>query len=187
MLSVFLIALGLSMDAFAVSVSSGVSIRGLQAFHAVRASLFFGIFQFIMPIAGWFMGKTFSSLIRAFDHWIAFGLLAFTGGKMIWEALKRDAGPSEGCSDIRSLRVLLTLAVATSIDALAAGFSFSVMNRGVFGPSALIGGVTFAVCLTGFEFGRRVGFVFRRGARILGGLILIGIGIKILAEHLAAL
>lgn len=208
------------MDAFAVSVCSGISIRGLRVFHAVRASLFFGLFQFIMPVAGWFLGKTFSFYIRAFDHWIAFALLALVGGKMIWEAGQQAAGrqaaerqgtgapaqaagpdagpenaeartadtesPSEGCADIRSLKVLLTLAAATSIDALAAGFSFSIMNHGVWGPSAVIGGVTFGVCLTGFEFGRRIGVVFERGAQALGGIILIGIGIKILADHLTA-
>jgi putative Mn2+ efflux pump MntP len=201
MLSTVLIGLSLSMDAFAVSVCSGISIRELRAFHAVRASLFFGLFQFIMPVAGWFLGKTFISYIQAFDHWIAFGLLALIGGKMVWEAGQQAAGrkgtadtgpdtekpvPSEGGADIRSMRILLTLAVATSIDALAVGFSFSILNRGIWGPATIIGGVTFAVCLTGVEFGRRVGLVFKQGAQMLGGFILIGIGIKILIEHLGA-
>jgi putative Mn2+ efflux pump MntP len=198
------------MDAFAVSVCSGISIRGLGIFHAVRASLFFGVFQFIMPVAGWFLGKTFSSYIQAVDHWIAFGLLAVIGGKMIWEAGKEAVRASrksraaasgapepasrEPCgartadtgADIRSLKVLLTLAVATSIDALAVGLSFSLLNHGIWGPAALIGGITFAVCLTGFEFGRRIGLMFERGAQMLGGILLIGIGIRILLEHLGA-
>jgi putative Mn2+ efflux pump MntP len=184
------------MDAFAVSVSSGVSIRGLRVFHAVRASLLFGVFQFIMPVAGWFLGRAFNSYIQAFDHWIAFALLAFIGGKMILEARRTAASepdmdaekrtPPKGCADIRSFRMLLTLAAATSVDALAAGLSFSILNQGVWGPAALIGGVTFAVCLTGFGFGRRIGLVFERGAQTLGGLILVGIGVKILVEHLIA-
>jgi putative Mn2+ efflux pump MntP len=203
MLAIVLIGLSLSMDAFAVSVSSGVSIRKLRVFHAVRASLLFGFFQFIMPVTGWFLGKTFSSYIQAFDHWIAFVLLAFIGGKMIreaWQNAGQTAGSgaaepaentetesrarSEVYADIRSFRILLTLAVATSIDALAAGFSFSILNQGIWGPAALIGGITFVVSLTGFEFGRRIGLAFERGAQTLGGLILIGIGIKILIEHL---
>lgn len=180
------------MDAFAVSVSSGISVRGLRAFHAVRASLLFGIFQFAMPAAGWFLGRTFSSSIQSFDHWIAFALLALIGGRMLREAglLRRQPGLRPGRetgtgADVRSLKILLTLALATSIDALAVGISFSILNRGIWGPAALIGGITFAVCLTGFEFGRRIGLLFERGARVLGGLILIGIGIKILIEHLS--
>jgi putative Mn2+ efflux pump MntP len=159
-----------------------------------------------MPVAGWFLGKTFTAYIQAVDHWIAFGLLAFIGGKMIREAGQETArearkpraaasGASEPASrepcrkwvaDIRSLRVLLTLAAATSIDALAVGLSFSLLNQGIWAPAAVIGGVTFAVCLTGFEFGRRIGLALERGAQMLGGLILIGIGIRILLEHLGA-
>ncbi|MDR0761078.1 MAG: manganese efflux pump MntP family protein [Treponema sp.] len=193
MLSIVLIGLSLSMDAFAVSVSSGISIRGLRVFHAVRASLLFGIFQFAMPAAGWFLGKTFSSYIQTFDHWIAFALLALIGGKMLWEAGQKagQKNPKDGerkadtGADIRSLKILLTLALATSIDALAVGISFSILNHGIWGPAMLIGGITFAVCLTGFEFGRRIGPLFERSAQMLGGFILIGIGIKILVEHLS--
>jgi putative Mn2+ efflux pump MntP len=193
MLAIVLIGLSLAMDAFAVSVSSGISIQGLRVFHAVRASLLFGIFQFAMPIAGWFLGKTFSSYIQTFDHWIAFALLALIGGKMLWEAgqqagqktHKDEARKADTSADIRSLKVLLTLAIATSIDALAVGISFSILSRSIWGPAMLIGGITFAVCLTGFEFGRRIGLLFERGAQMLGGFILIGIGIKILIEHLS--
>jgi putative Mn2+ efflux pump MntP len=195
MLSIVLIALSLSLDAFAVSVCSGISIRGLKVFHAVRAALFFGVFQFIMPVIGWFVGQTFISYIQAFDHWIAFALLAFIGGKMILEALREalQAGKdkadavvnAKNYGDIRSIRTLLPLAVATSIDALAVGLSFVVMDQGIWRPAAFIGSITFAVCLMGFEFGRRIGLVLERGAQILGGAILTGIGIKILVEHLA--
>jgi putative Mn2+ efflux pump MntP len=197
MLSIVLIALSLSLDAFAVSVCSGISIRGLKVFHAVRAALFFGVFQFIMPVIGWFVGQTFISYIQAFDHWIAFALLAFIGGKMILEALRETLRAGKGTADagagvsaktygdIRGLGTLLPLAVATSIDALAVGLSFVVMDQGIWRPAAFIGGITFAVCLMGFEFGRRIGLVLERGAQILGGAILTGMGIKILVEHLA--
>jgi putative Mn2+ efflux pump MntP len=173
------------MDAFAVSVSSGISIRDLKWFHVLRASLFFGLFQFLMPIGGWFLGKTFISLISAYDHWIVFGILTFIGGKMIKEALspKKGASPQASAGDIRNLGILLTLTIATSIDALAVGLSFSILSQQIWGPAALIGGITFLVCLIGFEFGRRIGLIFEKGAQIAGGLILIGIGLKILLEH----
>ncbi|MDR1239905.1 MAG: manganese efflux pump MntP family protein [Treponema sp.] len=217
MLPVILIGLSLSMDAFAVSVSSGICIPGLRPFHAIRASLSFGIFQFIMPLAGWYLGSAFAAYINAVDHWIAFGLLALIGGKELWEALTEkaaagpcgpDEAPGEGGSaarepgapepgarehetrgpkksaDIRNTLTLLNLSVATSIDALAVGISLSIMGHNIWLSAAVIGGVTFLVCLSGFEFGRRLGGLFRKGARIAGGLILIGIGVKILAEHL---
>ena len=209
------------MDAFAVSVSSGIGIPGLRPFYAVRASLSFGLFQFVMPLAGWYLGSAFAAYISAVDHWIAFGLLALIGGKELWEALSEKAGtepcetagsegpgsPGKGSgepeaaektgtpgqaagrqkksrTDIRDLLTLLNLSAATSIDALAVGISLSIMGHGIWFSSALIGGITFLVCLSGFEFGRRLGVLFKKGARIAGGLILTGIGVKILAEHL---
>ena len=181
MFSVALIGLSLSMDAFAVSVGSGVSIKDLKPFHAARASLSFGLFQFAMPVAGWYLGTAFAAYIQAFDHWAAFGLLTFIGGKMIWESLRG----SDSAGDIRSLSCLLTLSVATSIDALAVGFSFSILSQGIWIPAAAIGGITFMTCLIGFEFGRRIGAFLEKSAGIAGGLILIGIGVKILIEHLA--
>jgi putative Mn2+ efflux pump MntP len=194
MLSVILIGVSLSLDAFAVSVSSGISIRGLKFFYMLRASFFFGFFQFLMPVIGWFLGKSLISYISAYDHWIAFGLLAFIGGKMLKEALgskkaeprrtaKGERDPAEA-GDIRNLGTLLTLTVATSIDALAVGLSFSILGRGIWGPAALFGLITAPVCLTGFEFGRRIGDLFEKGAQIVGGFILIGIGARILLEHL---
>ncbi|MDR1804463.1 MAG: manganese efflux pump MntP family protein, partial [Treponema sp.] len=110
-LSIVLIGLSLSIDALAVSVGAGISIKDLKRFHAVRASFFFGLFQFLMPVAGWYLGSAFAVYIQAFEHWVAFGLLAFVGGKMIWENLRG----SESSGDIRSLPSLLLLAVATSI------------------------------------------------------------------------
>jgi putative Mn2+ efflux pump MntP len=192
MISLLFIALSLSLDAFAVSVSSGISIHRLRPFHAVRASFCFGLFQFLMPLAGWYLGSAFASYSEAFDHWIAFALLAFIGGKMLAEALRHkkaqtvaaDTASSNPVSDVRSLKTLLALSVATSIDALAAGISLSIMGHGVWGSAAIIGGVTFLVCLCGFEFGRRIGLALEKWAQVAGGLMLIGIGLKIVAEHL---
>ena len=180
-LSAALMGLSLSMDSFAVSVGAGISIRDLKVFHIVRACFFFGLFQFIMPVAGWYLGSVFVAHIQSFDHWIAFGLLVFVGGKMIWETFR----PSESPGDIRGLSCLLTLSLATSIDALAVGLSFSILGQGIWFSAALIGGITFAVCLIGFEFGRRLGVLFEKWAGIIGGIILIGIGLKILIGHLA--
>ena len=181
MLSIVLIGLSLSMDSLAVSVGAGISIRDLKVFYILRACFFFGLFQFAMPVAGWYLGSVFAVYIQSFDHWIAFGLLVFVGGKMIWETFR----PSGSADDIRGLFCLLTLSLATSMDALAVGLSFSILGRGIWLSAALIGGITFVVCLIGFEFGRRIGTLFEKWAGIIGGIILIGIGIKILIEHLA--
>jgi putative Mn2+ efflux pump MntP len=176
------------MDAFAVSLSSGISIRDLRFFYAVRASFFFGFFQFAMPVAGWYLGMAFASYIEAFDHWVAFGLLSLIGGKMLFETLRERKNEETGASgrDIRSLPCLFLLSVATSIDALAVGLSFSLLGQDIWVPAILISAITFAVCLAGFEFGRRIGAFLEKRTGILGGLILIGIGIKILLEHLLA-
>jgi putative Mn2+ efflux pump MntP len=190
--SVVLIGFSLAMDAFAVSVSSGISIKDLKIFHALRASFFFAFFQFAMPVAGWYLGMAFAAYIQAFDHWVAFGLLSLIGGKMLFEAAKekekKETGGSDpaGGRDIRFLPCLFLLSVATSIDALAVGLSFSLLGQDIWIPAILISLITFSVCLTGFEFGRRIGGLLEKRAEILGGLILIGIGIKILVEHFLA-
>jgi putative Mn2+ efflux pump MntP len=184
MISLVFIALSLSLDALAVSISSAVCVRDLKFFHALRASFFFGLFQFVMPLAGWYFGSAFSAYIEAFDHWIAFGLLAFIGGKMIFEAFSAKTRRGEKPADIRSPGTLLSLAVATSIDALAVGLSFNMINKGIWINAAVIGAVTFLVCLAGFEFGRRIGALPEKWANVAGGLVLIGIGVKTLLEHL---
>lgn len=181
-LSVILIALSLSIDAFAISVGAGISIKNLKTFHAIRASIFFGFFQFLMPVAGWYLGSAFAIYIQALDHWVAFGLLVFIGGKMIWESFRG----TEATGDIRRISSLCLLAVATSIDALAVGFSFSILGQGIWLPAVIIGGITFIVCVAGFGIGRRVGVILEKWAGLAGGLILIGIGVKILFEHLLA-
>jgi putative Mn2+ efflux pump MntP len=185
MISIVLIGLSLSMDAFAVSISSGISDRGLKTVHILRGSFFFGAFQFIMPVIGWLLGNAFVSYINAFDHWVAFILLAFIGGKMLVGVLPRkNRGKTGGKSvDIQNLGSLLLLAVATSIDALAVGLSFSMVNQAIYAPALIIGCITFVVCFLGFQFGKKIGVVFETGSQFVGGLILIGIGVKILLEH----
>jgi putative Mn2+ efflux pump MntP len=185
MISILLIGLSLSLDAFAVSISSGISDRGLKLFHILRASLFFGAFQFIMPIIGWSLGNAFVSYIEAFDHWIASVLLAFIGGRMIVGAMPRKnrEGMAKKGVDLQSLGNLFVLAVATSIDALAVGLSFSMVNRDIYFPALIIGCVTAGVCFFGFQFGKKIGVIFETGSQVAGGIILIGIGAKILLEH----
>ncbi len=193
MLTYFLVALGLSMDAFAVSVSSGICIPHMQTRYALRAAFAFGLFQFLMPIFGWLAGGAFRAYIEGFDHWIAFALLALVGGKMLIES--REIADEASCDDAASggdrkkrsildLGGLLILAVATSIDALAVGLSYSMLGAPILGPAAIIGLVTFALCLAGCEFGRRIGTRFERWAEAAGGIVLVAIGLKILVEHL---
>jgi len=189
LISTLLVALALSMDAFAVSIASGVCVSALSLKHALRASLSFGAFQFAMPIAGWFLGGTFRAYIQGFDHWIAFGLLALVGGKMIAESFERKDPAScseeeKARADIRDPKTLLILSVATSIDALAIGLSYSVVGSPILGPAALIGIVTFALSLAGTEFGKRIGARFERWASLAGGLVLVGLGVKIAVEHI---
>lgn len=193
MFSIVLIALSLSMDAFAISLSAGIGIKGLRRFYMVRAAFLFGLFQFIMPVLGWYLGKTVRVYIETYDHWIAFGLLAFIGGKMLKEGfapprkIREGDNPPGGtgpAGDIRRIGPLLTLALATSIDALAVGISFNILGHGIWSSAALIGGITFLVCLIGFGFGRRIGRFLGKWAERAGGFVLITIGFKILLEHL---
>jgi putative Mn2+ efflux pump MntP len=186
MISIILIGVSLAFDAFAVSISAGISDRNLKAFYVIRGSLFFGVFQFIMPVTGWFLGKAFVSYIEAFDHWIAFALLVFIGGRMLAGALprKNKERPTEKSIDIQHIGNLTILAFATSIDALAVGLSFSMVNQAIWIPATIIGCITFVLCFFGFEFGKKIGLAFETYSQIIGGLILIGIGIKILLEHI---
>ncbi|MBP1628485.1 MAG: rane protein yebN [Holophagaceae bacterium] len=188
MLTYLVIAFGLSMDAFVVSVSSGICIPDMKARYALRSALAFGLFQAFMPLIGWGLGGAFRGYIEGFDHWVAFGLLALVGGKMIYESfkIKDPTCDIEVYKGVMSLRNLLVLAVATSLDALAVGLSYSVLHKPILFPALLIGVVTFLVSLVGCEFGKRIGAKFERWAEIAGGLILLGIGGKILLEHLLA-
>ena len=182
-ISIFLIALGLALDCFAIAISGSISMRTLSFLQVFRASLVFGLFQAVMPVLGWLAGRTVVDLIADYDHWVAFTLLALVGGRMIWESFRPRDSSRQG-TDITRGFLLLTLAVATSIDALAVGLSFAFIEISIMVASLTIGVVTFAVTVTGFLIGRKAGHLIGKRAETMGGLILIGIGIKILLEHL---
>lgn len=183
--SILFIALGLSMDAFAVSISSGARTRHRLLQNALLIALFFGAFQAIMPAVGWAAGCSFASLISQYDHWIAFGLLSALGGKMIYETLKDDEEESDGEGVLSlTLSLLLALSVATSLDALAVGVSFACINASILVPVLIIGVVTFLLSMAGVVLGHRCGNAFGKKFEVVGGLILIGIGLKILISHL---
>ena len=183
MLQTLLIALSLAMDAFAVSVSTGVAVPGFSPRQAGRIGAWCGFFQFAMPLVGWFLGSSVKTYIEAVDHWIAFGLLALIGGSMIREAL--HPGAQEAPAVDLSVRRLFLLAFATSIDALAVGITMAFMNDVNILLSALvIGLVAFLMAMLGGLLGRRLGQLFQKRATLLGGLVLVLIGGKILAEHL---
>ncbi len=176
------IALGLSMDALAVSVANGFSIKRLKISHAAKIAFFFGLFQAIMPLVGWAAGVTLSAYTKEYDHWIAFGLLMFIGIKMIWES--RSSQLNNARSNCLYLPTLILLSIATSIDALAVGVSFAMLDLAIVMPVLLIGAVTFIVCFIGVEIGDKVGYLLGNKLQIVGGIVLILIGIKILIEHL---
>jgi putative Mn2+ efflux pump MntP len=227
LVAVLLIAVGLAMDAFAVSVSIGMTCCDFRWSHNLRMSAMFGLFQCAMPVIGFYAATRFQSYIENFDHWIAFVLLLFIGGKMLWEAFTSknadellegapacpviptaDPGavipaasagadlPVDAPAQVNNVRKgytasemltfkrILILAVATSIDALAVGVSFAFLKTDIWIPSILIGIVAFAFSFTGGFLGRKIGPVLGKTAEIMGGLILCGIGIKILLDHL---
>ena len=177
-----LLAASLAADAFAVAISMGLSARKASLRDAVRVGLFFGGFQALMPLLGYLAGSTVSAVIARYDHWIAFGLLAFIGGRMLWESAR---GTEEGGQpSLGALRKLLVLSIATSIDALAVGVSLAVLRENIWVNAAWIGCVTFALSTLGVLAGRRLGRRMQRFATVAGGLVLIFIGAKILIEHL---
>ncbi|MBM6871140.1 manganese efflux pump MntP family protein [Pseudoflavonifractor phocaeensis] len=182
MIEILLIAVSLALDAFAVSVSSGISVPGFGWKQAVKMGLYFGVFQAAMPLIGWFLGSSLSGYITAVDHWIAFGLLALIGGRMVWGTLK-DGAEEEVPADLSAGRLMM-LAVATSIDALAVGVSMAFMKVDIAVAAAVIGLVAFVLSVVGGLAGRRLGNLFQQKAELVGGLVLIGIGLKILVEHL---
>ncbi len=181
-LSIIITAFALSMDALAVSICNGLMIKKLLFRSALRIAVFFGAFQAIMPVLGWAAGYTFREMICAFDHWIAFGLLSFIGIKMIAES--RCEKSKKKPKDCRHLPTLLVMSVATSIDALAVGISLAFLKVSIIRPVVIIGLVTFAVCLGGVYLGNRSGRFFGDKFELAGGIILIGIGIKIAVEHI---
>ena len=182
MITIILIALGLAMDAFTVSITSGFALRSLKIRHAFRIAVFFGLFQTIMPGIGWLAGNNLRGFISGVDHWIAFGLLSIIGCKMIFESTQMRSNGKE--IDPLNIYVLLILSVATSVDALAVGLSLSFLNISIVTPAIIIGMITFLLSFLGVFLGNRFGHIFENKIEIVGGLILIGIGAKILFEHL---
>jgi len=182
---VIMIGIGLSMDAFAAAVCKGLNMRKLSGRNMLVVGAFFGGFQAFMPLLGWFLGKQFEEYIVAVDHWIAFALLGFIGGKMIWDVIKGDDESCGccGCEDKLDIKELLTLAVATSIDALAVGISFAFLRVKIGWAVALIGITTFVLSALGVAIGNKFGSRYEKKATLAGGIILILIGLKILLEH----
>lgn len=177
-----LIAVGLSMDAFAVSVCKGLSTQKLKPTHYLIIGAWFGGFQALMPLIGYFFGSTFEKYITSFDHWIAFVLLALIGGNMLKEGFSKD---EENVDPSFSFKTMLVLALATSIDALAVGVTFALLpDVNIVAAVSLIGCVTFALSAVGLKVGNIFGTKYKSKAEIAGGVILILIGLKILLEHL---
>jgi putative Mn2+ efflux pump MntP len=180
-LNIIGIAVGLAMDALAVAVATGMSLPKVTHRHVFRQAFHFGLFQFLMPVLGWLAGKTIAARAGAWDNWIAFALLIFVGGKMLWEA--RHAKGIHRADPTRGWR-LITLSVATSIDALAVGLSTGFLHVSIWAPSVVIGVVAGILTAVGILFGGRVGPRFGRVADLAGGLILIVIGLKLLVSSL---
>jgi len=179
LIEIFLLGLALSADAFAVSIAAGICSKDVKVTDKLKISAFFGAFQGIMPVAGWFAGFLFLPYIKAFDHWIAMGLLSFIGIKMIIESRK-----PEDCKtfDYFASGPLFIMAIATSIDALAAGLSILILDVDIFYPAIFIACTTFIVSLIGVNIGKRAGRRLGQSAELVGGVVLILIGIKILAD-----
>ena len=182
-LSIFLISLGLAADCFAVAISGSISMRTLSFIQVFRVSLAFGIFQGLMPVLGWLAGQTVVGLIADYDHWLAFILLVLVGSRMIWESFRLSDEHSKN-TDITKGFLLLTLSVATSIDALAVGLTFAFMKINIAVASSTIGIVAFVATVIGFLLGRKASQLIGRRTETIGGMILIGIGIKIILEHI---
>lgn len=183
-----LLAVGLSMDAFAVSICKGLGMKKINLKVAVVLGLFFGGFQAGMPVIGWALGSQFMGIIGPIDHWIAFILLTFIGGKMLWEAFTEDEDEGDGKDAEKiDLGEYLILAIATSIDALAVGISFAALSVDIVPAVSLIGITTFIFSVAGVAIGRIFGARYEKPATIVGGVVLILIGLKILLEHLGIL
>lgn len=189
-IELLLIAVGLSMDAFAVSIGNGLSMKKSRPKEAAAIAVSFGLFQALMPTAGYFLGSAFESVIKEFDHYIALIFLGFIGGKMIFDGIKelrqRKKGEGEKAKEFKlSFGALMIQAVATSIDALIVGVSFAALpDVNIWVAVSLIGVTTFIISLFGVFFGKKFGQLLGSKAEVLGGLILVGIGIKVFVEHM---
>ncbi len=176
-----LLSVGLAMDAFAVSICKGLSVQKLKPRHCVTAGAYFGGFQALMPLIGWLLGTQFESIIKSVDHWIAFALLVLIGGNMVRESFGKD---EESLNASFAPKVMLPLAVATSIDALAVGVTFAFLQVNIWIAILLIGVITFVISAAGVKIGNVFGAKYKSKAELAGGIILIALGIKILIEHL---
>jgi len=181
-ITILFIAFGLAMDAFAVSITSGFATKRLRINHALRVGAYFGLFQVVMPVIGWLAGVTLRNFISGVDHWIAFALLTGIGCKMLYESTKMDS--LERNAENLSVFMLLMLSIATSIDALAVGVTFAFLKISIITPVVVIGTVTFVLSFAGVYIGNKLGHFFEKKIEVIGGLILIGIGLRILLEHL---
>lgn len=182
MIGIFLIAVGLAMDAFAVSICKGLSMKKISLKKLLIIALYFGVFQAIMPVIGYFLGESFETFVTSIDHWIALVLLSFIGINMIREAVGKSEEDNK--NDDTSFKTMLILAVATSIDALAVGITFAFLETNIIIIASIIGVVTFAISAIGVIVGNKFGDKYEKRAEIFGGVILILMGIKILLEHL---
>jgi len=183
-IELLLIGISLAMDAFAVSIGKGLSVSKIEPKHVLCVGLWFGGFQALMPVIGYFVGINFVGFVSNIDHWIAFGLLAVIGANMIRESLSDDDGDDDDQNADFSVKAMVLLAIATSIDALAVGVSFAMVDVNIVLAATVIGAVTFAISAIGLLIGKKCGDAFKSKAEILGGIVLIAIGIKILVEHL---
>lgn len=184
-IELLLIAVGLAMDAFAVAIGKGLCCQRLRTQYYLKTGLWFGGFQALMPLVGYYLGVRFASYVTHCDHWIAFLLLAFIGGNMIKEALKKEEAPSCEVVDF-GFKTMLLLAIATSIDALAVGVSFAFLQVEIAPAVLIIGLVTFFIAASGLKIGHIFGALYKKKAEFAGGLLLVVMGVKILAEHLTA-
>lgn len=183
LLDFILLGFSLSMDAFAISLVKGLVMPRMQWAHASVIGLFFGGFQFLMPVAGWLLGSQFAAVIGSFSDLVAFALLAFIGGKMLWETKGDEAEDDKLKNAKLDIPELFLLAIATSIDALAVGITFAFLDINVLEASFVIGLVTFLICVAGVVIGHLFGTRFQKGAQVLGGLVLVLMGVRFLLSH----
>ncbi len=179
-------AVGLAMDAFAVSIGAGLIVPRVTGRHVFRVAWHFGLFQFLMPVLGWMAGRSLAGSIQAYDHWIAFALLSFIGGKMLHEGLTATDEDRANRRDPTRGMMLITLSIATSIDALAVGLSLALLGVDIWMPSVIIGAITCLLCAVGVIFGARLGSRVGKLADLIGGCVLVAIGLRILITHLLA-
>lgn len=180
-IELILLSIGLAMDAFAVSICKGISMKRMNWRKALIIGMYFGGFQALMPVIGYFLGTAFESIITNIDHWVAFILLGIIGGNMIKEAFEDE---SENCNDDVGFKTMIMLAIATSIDALAVGITFAFLKVNLIAAISMIGVITFVLSVIGTKIGNRFGDKYESKAELVGGVILVLLGIKILLEHL---